>query len=147
MNRASDQAFAECGAKRRRRVARRRMLDEAAYLYTCPPQHLGASRRDVRKIFRFFYPLSPLSTFGSDLYYKIHATSLTPLPLRCGHHTWELPKDPSSPLSIKGLHRSPPIPGNLSCSRHVTREGVTHSAHACSPYPAELKVFHARWRH
>ena len=38
-----------------------------------------------------------MSTFGSDLYYKIFATSLStstfPIysPLRCGHHKWRLP--------------------------------------------------------
>ena len=35
----------------------------------------GASRYEVRKFFGFF-SLSPLSTFGSDLYFKIQANSL-----------------------------------------------------------------------
>ena len=35
-----------------------------------------SSRYDVHKIFWFFTP-SPLPAFGSDFYYKIHATSLT----------------------------------------------------------------------
>ena len=58
---------------------------------------MGASRYDVCKIFVFFYPL-PLSAFGTDLQYKIHETplynvrfSVTPSPLRCGHHIWMLP--------------------------------------------------------
>ena len=48
----------------------------------------------VCKIFGFFYP--PLSAFGSYLYNKIHATSLTTsafarTPLRSGHRIWKLP--------------------------------------------------------
>ena len=39
----------------------------------------GASIHDIRKIFGFSDPL-PLSAFGNDLYFKIHATSLTTSP-------------------------------------------------------------------
>ena len=38
---------------------------------------LGASINDIRKIFVFFDSLSLLSVFGTDLDYKIFATSLT----------------------------------------------------------------------
>ena len=40
----------------------------------------GASRYDVRKIFELFDPLPSLSAFGTDFYYKIHATYLTTQP-------------------------------------------------------------------
>ena len=39
------------------------------------PSFLGASRYDVRKIVGFL--TSPSFAFGTDLYYKIHAISLT----------------------------------------------------------------------
>ena len=48
----------------------------------------------ARKFSDFLNP-SPLSIIGSDLSYKIHyyvLSSVNPLPLRCGHHIWELPK-------------------------------------------------------
>ena len=55
------------------------------------------------KCLDFFTP-PPLSAFGSDLYYKIHATYLTtsafpwpPLSLRCRHHTWRLPSGRNCP--------------------------------------------------
>ena len=43
-----------------------------------PPRYRreGAFRYEVRKMFRFFDPF-PFSTFGTDVYYKIHTTSLT----------------------------------------------------------------------
>ena len=37
----------------------------------------GASNNDIHKNLEFFDPLFPLSAFGTDLCYKIHATSLT----------------------------------------------------------------------
>ena len=38
------------------------------------PFQKGASKYDVYQIFRFFDPLPNLSAFGSDLYYRIHAS-------------------------------------------------------------------------
>ena len=37
----------------------------------------GNSISDIHKNFGFYDPLSPLSAFGTDLWNKIHATSLT----------------------------------------------------------------------
>ena len=73
------------------------MLDIRPWPKACGLNPYGSIINDIRKSFGFFDPLPALSALGTDLYKKIHATSLIsplfhdPLPLLCGHHIWTLP--------------------------------------------------------
>ena len=55
----------------------------------------GASIYDVRKIFRFFYPLPPVRKFTQPPILRLLTMSAfegTPLPPQCDCHNWKPPK-------------------------------------------------------
>ena len=74
---------------------------------------------------------SPLSAFGTDLYSKIHATSLLhplfhkPLPVECGRHMWTLPKSRSIIIILGNM-----TPTTLSSSFQVSNSIGTLRHHS-----------------
>ena len=67
-------------------------------LWACFLMPKRASRYDVCKIFASFWSSSPLSTFGSDLYYKIHAPSPT-----MSAFPWPPPPSDADIISVSSL--------------------------------------------
>ena len=82
----------------------------------------GASIKDVHINFGFFDPL-PLSTFGTDFYYKIHATPLMCL-LFCDHPPPSdaniisgCPSFGGESSGLEGEHQMPHFPWRPSASK------------------------------
>ena len=76
--------------------------------YTCQFPSMDCTQgpylNDVHNIFGFFDPPPPLSAFGTNLQYTIHATSLTSSAFR-GHHLSMAPNLSTSFVGISKLSR------------------------------------------